>query len=54
MYNVQTSERILQMAEPKSDNQKPKPFIQRIQLKGKSGTMAFVPSESDFNDTVFE
>lgn len=38
MYNVPTSARILQMTEPGS-KEKPKPFLQRIQLKGKKGTV---------------
>ena len=47
MYNVPTSERILQMAEPKSNIQKPKPFLQRIQLKGKSGTIVRATGQID-------
>ena len=47
MYNVPTSERILLMAEPKSSNQKPKPFLQRIQLKGKSGTVVRATGQID-------
>ena len=48
MYNVPTSERILQMAETKSDNQKPKPFLQRIQLKGKSGAIVRATGQIDY------
>ena len=47
MYNVPTSERILQMAEPKSNILKPKPFLQRIQLKGKSGTIIRTTGQID-------
>ena len=47
MYNVPTSERILQMAEPKSNIQKPKPFLQRIQLKGKSSTIVRATGQID-------
>ena len=47
MYNVPTSERILQMVEPKSNILKPKPFLQRIQLKGKSGTIIRTTGQID-------
>ena len=47
MYDVPTSERILQMAEPKNNIQKPKPFLQRIQLKGKSGTIVRATGQID-------
>ena len=47
MYNVPTSESILQMTETKSNNQKPKPFLQRIQLKGKAGVVVRATGQID-------
>lgn len=49
MFNVPTSERILQMTEPenKEDSEKPKPFLQRIQLKGKSGNIIRATGQID-------
>jgi hypothetical protein len=47
LYNVPTANRILQMSEPKNDTDKPKPFLQRIQLKGKSGTVVRATGQVD-------
>jgi transposase InsO family protein len=47
MYNAPTSERILQMTEPNIDNNKSKPFLQRIQLKGKTGTIVRATGQID-------
>lgn len=49
MYNVPISERILQMTEPENeeDSEKPKPFLQRIQLKGKSGNIVRATGQID-------
>ena len=46
MYNVPTSERILRMIEPGSE-EKPKPFLQRIQLIGKTGTIVRATGQVD-------
>jgi hypothetical protein len=47
MYNAPTSERILLMSELKNDSEKPKPFLQRIQLKGKNGTIVRATGQID-------
>ena len=47
MYNVPTSDRILLMSEPKHNTNKPKPFLQRIQLKGKRGTVVRATGQVD-------
>jgi transposase InsO family protein len=46
MYNAPTSERILLMTELKN-NEKAKPFLQRIQLKGKAGTIVRATGQID-------
>jgi hypothetical protein len=47
MYNVPTSERILQMSEPTDSTEKPKPFLQRIQLMGKKGSVVRATGQID-------
>jgi len=47
MYNAPTSERILQMTGPEYDKEKPKPFLQRIQLIGKKGTIIRATGQID-------
>jgi transposase InsO family protein len=47
MYNAPTSERILQMTESQNNTEKPKPFLQRIQLKGKKGTVVRATGQID-------
>jgi hypothetical protein len=47
MYNAPTSEQILQMTEPNIDNRKSKPFLQRIQLKGKTGAIVRATGQID-------
>jgi hypothetical protein len=47
MYNAPTSERILQMTEPKNEEERSKPFLQRIQLKGKKGTIVRATGQVD-------
>jgi hypothetical protein len=47
MYNAPTSERILQMTEPNIDNKNSKPFLQRIQLKGRKGTIVRATGQID-------
>ena len=47
LYNSPTEDRILQMTEPKNNINKPKPFLQRIQLKGKSGSVVRATGQVD-------
>ena len=46
MYNAPTSDRILQMSESENE-ERPKPFLQRIQLKGKKGTIVRATGQID-------
>ena len=46
MYNAPTSDRILLMSESENE-EKPKPFLQRIQLKGKKGTIVRATGQID-------
>jgi hypothetical protein len=47
MYNVPTSEHILQMSEPTNKNEKSKPFLQRIQLIATTGTIVRATGQID-------
>jgi transposase InsO family protein len=47
LYDAPTSDRILQMSDPKSHSEKSKPFLQRIQLKGKKGSVVRATGQID-------